>query len=198
MKKLLYIFLIIIALLALAACSGGTGNDEQPPADTESTTADSLVLYFSCTGNTETVAQAIAAATGSDIYEIVPEDPYTEEDISYNNDNCRANLEMQDETARPAIEGNIDNLAAYDTIYIGYPIWWGTMPRIINTLFDSYDFSGKTLLPFCTSGGSGIEESVAAIRTAEPQATVVDGLQINGSAADSSTEQINQWLQSNQ
>lgn len=122
----------------------------------KSSKGKALVAYFSATGTTEGVAKKIAKASGGKLYEIVPQKAYTSADLNYNNDNCRANKEMEDESARPAIKGSVKNMADYDVIYIGFPIWWGTAPRIVDTFVESYDFSGKTVIPFCTSGGSGI------------------------------------------
>lgn len=149
-----------------------------------------LVVYFSCTGNTKKVAEKIAALTGGDIYEIVPAEPYSAADLNYNNDDCRTNREMNDPTARPAIGGGKVDISGYDTVIIGYPIWWGTMPRIINTFIDSCDLSGKTVLPFCTSGSSGISRSVSDIKTAAPTADVRDGLRTSGV----SDAELEKWL----
>ena len=151
-----------------------------------------LVVYFSATGNTESLAQTIAEVTGADIYEIVPEDPYTSEDLNYSDDNCRANQEMNDPDARPAIAESIENIDEYDTILLGYPIWWGTMPRIINTFLDTYDLSGKTIMPFCTSGGTGITTSVSDIRDICTDSEVTDGLK--GSASTGQAD-IEKWLE---
>ena len=152
-----------------------------------------LVVYFSATGNTKAVAEEITRLTGADLYEIVPAVPYTDEDLNYNNNECRANQEMNDASARPAIGSEAIDVSSYATVFIGYPIWWGTMPRIINTFLDTYDLSGKTVLPFCTSGSSGITQSVTDIRTAEPDADVRDGLRASG-ANDSSIES---WIADN-
>lgn len=149
-----------------------------------------LVVYFSCTGNTKKAAEKIAALTGGDIYEIVPAEPYSAADLNYNNDDCRANREMNDPTARPAIGGGKVDISGYDTVIIGYPIWWGTMPRIINTFIESCDLSGKTVLPFCTSGGSGISRSVSDIKAAAPTADVHDGLRTSGV----SDAELEKWL----
>lgn len=153
--------------------------------------SNTLIAYFSCTGNTESLAEKIAEVTGADIYEIVPEEPYTSEDLNYSNDSCRANQEMNDENARPAISGNIENIDEYDTIFLGYPIWWGTMPRIINTFIDTYDLSGMTIIPFCTSGSSGISASVSAIRELCPDSEVTDGFR---GTASTTGAQIEDWL----
>ena len=169
MKKLLASILAVMLVMAMTSCSGGnSGASGGDQAAQQNTDDKSIVVYFSCTGNTKAVAEEIAAQTGSDLHEIVPEEPYTEEDLNYNDDNCRANAEMNDPESRPAISNTIENLSDYDTIYIGYPIWWGSLPRIMNTFFDTYDFSGKTIVPFCTSGSSSISQSVSVIREAEP------------------------------
>ena len=122
-----------------------------PAAEPTEEAAKTLVVYFSATGNTKAVAEEITRLTGADLYEIVPAVPYTDEDLNYNNNECRANQEMNDASARPAIGSEAMDVSSYDTVFIGYPIWWGTMPRIINTFLDTYDLSGKTVLPFCTS-----------------------------------------------
>ena len=135
-----------------------------------------LVVYFSCTGNTEKAAEKIAALTGGDIYEIVPAEPYSAADLNYNNDDCRANREMNDPTARPAIGGGKADISGYDTV--------------INTFIDSCELSGKTVLPFCTSGSSGISRSVSDIKAAAPTADVRDGLRTSGV----SDAELEKWL----
>lgn len=162
------------------------------PSENEQEENRMLVVYFSATGNTEAMAQTIAEVTGADIYEIVPEDPYTSEDLNYSDNSCRANQEMEDPDARPAISGEIENIDEYDTIFLGYPIWWGTMPRIINTFLESYDLSGKTIMPFCTSGSSGIATSVSAIRNICTESEVTDGLRGTDS---SDADQIEAWIE---
>ncbi len=164
-----------------------------PAAEPTEEAAKTLVVYFSATGNTKSVAEEIVRLTGADLYEIVPADPYTAEDLNYNNNDCRANQEMNDASARPAIGSEAIDISTYDTVFVGYPIWWGTAPRIINTFLDTYDLSGKTVLPFCTSGGSGISKSVLDIRAAEPDADVRDGLRASG-ANDSGIES---WIADN-
>ena len=114
-----------------------------------------LIAYFSATGTTKKIAEYAADAAGADQYEIVPSEPYTSDDLNYSNDDCRANTEMNDPSSRPAIDGSVANMADYDIVFIGYPIWWGEAPRIVSTFMESYDFSGKTVVTFSTSGGSG-------------------------------------------
>ena len=171
---------------------------QQPPVkqpeETNDPASKSLVVYFSATGNTKSLAEKIAKESGSDIFEIVPQQPYTSDDLNYSNSNCRANKEQNDESARPAISNKVENIERYDTIFIGYPIWWGTMPKIINTFLDTYDLSGKTVMPFCTSGSSGISSSVSAIKSACPNADVKNGFR--GTSATSNT-QIQSWFNEN-
>ena len=173
MKKLFSLLLAAAMVLTLAAC-GVTNADsnavDEPkndaavdaadPAPTEetpeSTGSKVLVAYFSATGHTKTIAEYLQAALDADLYEIVPQEPYTDPDLDYNTDGCRANQEQNDDAARPAISGSVDNMDGYDVVFIGFPIWWYQAPRIIETFLESYDFSGKTVIPFATSGGSGM------------------------------------------
>ena len=115
-----------------------------------------LVAYFSATGTTAKVAETLADAIGADIYEIEPEIPYTEADLNWRDANSRSSVEMNDPHSRPAIAGKRDNMSDYDAIFVGFPIWWYVAPTIINTFLESYDTAGKTIIPFATSGGSGM------------------------------------------
>ncbi len=151
-------------------------------------TSHVLVAYFSCTGNTEKIAEYIAEATGGTLYEITPEQPYTAQDLNYNQSGSRANEEQNDPNARPAIQGSVDNMSQYDVVYLGYPIWWGKAPKIIDTFLESYDFSGKTIIPFCTSGSSGIAASIPDIQALASDATWMDGKRFSGSAKQSEVE----------
>lgn len=175
------------------AGSADTAGSDETTDTTEAESSGTLVVYFSCTGNTKAVAEKLAELSGADIYEIVPSEPYTSDDLNYNNNNCRANREMNDENSRPAIGSDSVDLSGYDTIIIGYPIWWGTMPRIINTFLDTYDLSGKVILPFCTSGGSGVSRSVSDIKKAEPDTDVRDGIKASGA----NDKNLAEWLKDN-
>lgn len=157
---------------------------EQPSAEPEpsaDTGGKILVAYFSATGHTKSVAETLQTALGADLYEITPEDPYTTADLDYNSD-CRANREQNDDSARPAISGSVDGMDGYDIIFLGYPIWWGKEPKIIDTFLESYDFSGKTIVPFCTSGSSGIGGSLSGVKASAAGADVLDGRRFSGGA----------------
>lgn len=166
-----------------------TPEPTQTPKNDNPTSA-SAIIYFSATGTTKAFAEKIADVTGADIYEIKPSVPYTSEDLNYNSD-CRANDEQNDDSARPEIEPITANLEAYDTIYLGYPIWWGTLPKVIYTFAESYDLSGKTIMPFCTSGSSGIGASVSNLKTLLPSSNVKNGLRGSSSTSNS---QIEAWI----
>ena len=144
---------------------------EEQEADVSTKT---LVVYFSCTGTTELVAEYITEILGADSYQIVPEDPYTEADLAYYT-NGRADQEQNDPDVRPAISGGVENMDEYDTIILGYPIWHGQAPRIISTFLESYDFSGKMIVPFCTSHSSGIGSSADNLHNLADKAKWVNG-----------------------
>lgn len=163
-----------------------------PNSSIGSTSSDSVVVYFSATGNTERVAGYIQEITGSDIIEIIPADEYTSADLNYSDDDCRANQEQNDDSARPEIANEID-IDSYDTIYLGFPIWWGDVPKIILTFLDTYDLSGKTLIPFCTSGGSGISTSMNTLRNYNQNINWIDGEQFSSGASKSAVES---WINS--
>ena len=152
---------------------------------------DVLVAYFSATGNTENIAEHLQTILHADLYEIVPEVPYTSADLNYSNSDCRANQEQNDPTARPAISGGVENMEDYDVIFLGYPIWWGDAPKIISTFLESYDFAGKTIVPFCTSGSSSIGGSASDLEALTDGATWLEGQRFSGSA---SQETVSQWV----
>ena len=153
-----------------------------------------LVAYFSATNNTESIAKHIKTALGeeADLYEIVPQTPYTSADLNYNTD-CRANREQNDPSARPAVNGSVENMAQYDVIFLGYPIWWGQAPKILYTFVEAYDLSGKTIVPFCTSGSSGIGSSAANLHSLAEDAAWLDGQRFGGGA---SSADVQSWVDS--
>lgn len=169
------------------------GNLAEVSEDTQENKSNAaLVVYFSWSGNTEAVANEIAAQTGADIFELIPENPYTDSydellDIAQNE---------QSSGARPPISADVD-LSDYDTVFIGYPNWWTDMPMIIYTFFDEYDLSGKTVAPFCTSGGSGFSGTLRTIAELEPDAEITDGLHIGGSYSENCAEDVSEWLKAN-
>ena len=142
-----------------SASSSEQSSASDKAADTNTNSGKTLVVYFSATGKTKGVAEKIAAATNADTYEILAAQTYTEADLNWNDKNSRTTKEQNDKSVRPEIGSDKVNLDGYSTIFIGYPSWWGEEPRIMDTFVESYDFSGKTMIPFCTSGGSGIGSS---------------------------------------
>lgn len=130
-----------------------------------------LVAYFSATGTTKAAAQKLAKEKNADLFEIVPEVPYTSADLDWRDKQSRSTKEMQDKTTRPAIKDTCPNIADYDTIWIGFPVWWYTAPTIINTFIEAHDLSGKTICVFATSGGSGVSGSYKDLKKAYPQYT---------------------------
>lgn len=140
-----------------------------------------LVAYFSATGTTGRVARELAQAIGADAFEIVPEQPYSSADLDWQNKSSRSSIEMAEESCRPGVSGSVANMDDYDTIYLGFPIWWYVEPRIVDTFLESYDLSGKTIVPFATSGGSGLGRAPERMASLAPGATVAQGRLLNGS-----------------
>ena len=139
-----------------------------------------LVAYFSATGTTARAARRLAEAIGADLFEIAPEQPYTSADLNWNDKNSRSSREMADEKCRPAVAGNAPGMSAYDTVFVGFPIWWYVEPRIIDTFLEAHDLSGKTIVPFATSGGSGLGKAPQRMATLAPGSTVTEGRLLNG------------------
>lgn len=148
-----------------------------------------LVVYFSATGTTRSAAKKIKKATGGKLYQIKAADPYTSADLDYSNDNCRANVEQQDGTVRPKVKGEVKNIRKYDVIFVGYPIWWNKEPMIVRTFLESYNLKGKKIVPFCTSGGSGISGSMKGIKAAAKGAKVQKGKDLT----DLSSKSVARW-----
>ena len=151
-----------------------------------------LVAVFSASGVTKRVGEEIARVVGGDFFEIVPKEKYSSADLNYMNSRSRSSLEMKDPSTRPEIAGTVTDIDSYDAVIIGFPIWWGVAPRIIETFLESYDFSGKTILPFCTSGGSCVGRSDTALhKNVSGNVKWADGVQIN--RPDES--RIRNWLE---
>lgn len=218
MKKTIALLLSLLTIVSLAACGNSENETEQPSAENhpaESGTGDTkggedetqpeetetpegqdsriLVAYFSATNTTKGVAEHIADGLHADLYQIVPEEPYTDADLDYNDNGSRSTIEMNDPDARPAISGSVGNMAQYEIVFLGYPIWWGEAPRIVSTFVEGYDFSGKTIVPFCTSGGSGMGSSAANLERLTNGAQWLEGQRLNGSG---SQDTVMEWVNS--
>lgn len=139
-----------------------------------------LIAYFSAGGTTAAVAKNLAKAAGADLYEIRPETPYTSADLNWQNKNSRSSVEMRDKSSRPALADADAHIEEYDTVFIGFPIWWYVAPTIINSFLEQYDFTGKKIVLFATSGGSGFGKAVAGLQPSAPGATIVEGAVLNG------------------
>ena len=153
-----------------------------------------LVAYFSATGTTAKVAQKMAEAIGADLFEIKPEKPYTSADLNWQNKNSRSSVEMNDRSSRPAIGIKVADMAQYNVVFVGFPVWWYREPSIIDTFMESYDFAGKTVIPFATSGGSGLGDSAANMQKLAKGAKVVNGKRFSaGASADELKSWASQW-----
>ena len=211
MKKVISLVLASLLTLALTACGAKETQTQETPAQAEAAapaetsaapvesaaaevenTAEGgvLVAYFSATGTTKGVAEKLASAVGGDLYEIVPAEPYSDADLNWNDKNSRSTREQNDKSARPGIASEALDLSGYDTIYVGYPIWWGEEPRILDTFVESYDFSGKTMIPFCTSGGSGIGSSGRNMEQLTSGAIWLDGSRFSAGVSE---DELRAW-----
>ena len=205
MKQLFALLTALALTCALTACGGTDGQNTSAPASASPSvsqsgdevspspsvpwesgeTADVLVAYFSATGNTAEIAASLQSILDADLYEIVPQVPYTSEDLNYSNDSCRANQEQNDPTARPTIDSSLESLDGYDVVFLGYPIWWGKAPKVIYTFLERYDLTGKTIVPFCTSGSSGIAGSLTELQALAPDALWLDGQRFSSGTSES-------------
>lgn len=198
MKRFLGVLLSLMIFLGLAACAadGGSGNGAENSGGEDANrpaaiNRNILVAYFSCTDTTERIAEHIAAETKGTLYEIMPEILYTADDLKYYT-NGRADREQSDSSARPAISGSADGMQKYGVVFLGYPIWHGQAPRIISTFLESYDFSGKTIVPFCTSHSSGIGNSDKNLHSLAPDAEWLSGRRFaSGTPQNAVAEWIN-------
>ena len=218
MKKRLFMLLALTMAASLAACGAGASGEpqESQPGNSSSSASQpltpaepdtmpdssqepskgnansTLVAYFSATGNTEEIAQHLQTILGASLYEIIPAKPYSDDDLDYNASDCRANQEQNDPSVRPAIDGSVENMDSYDVILLGYPIWWGEAPRIISTFQESYDFTGKTIVPFCTSGSSSIGGSAEHLTVLAADATWLEGARFNPGATQ---DEVAAWVE---
>ena len=194
------VFMVVLLLPALAAfCSSAQTEtkETQTAGETESESpasgahSDVLVAYFSATGTTKGVAEKIASVTGGDLYEILAKDPYTDEDLNYNDSSSRSTKEQNDKDVRPEIGSEDLSLEGYTTIYLGFPIWWGEEPRILDTFVEKYSFDGITVIPFCTSGGSGIGRSGPNMEALAGSGTWLEGERFSASVSESD---LQSWI----
>ena len=184
MKKIV-MMLTALLVVSLSACS---------QKKTETTMEQKvLVAYFSASGTTKGVARQLAEVAGADLHEIKPEKPYTNADLDWNDRQSRSSVEMQDKHSRPAITAKLRNMKDYDVVYVGFPIWWYTCPTIINTFMEAYDFRGKTVIPFATSGGSGIKKACADLKAAYPNLNWKEGKLLNSA----SKAELQKWVEGN-
>ena len=176
MKKII-IMLTALLTISLSACSQNK---------------KTLVAYFSASGTTKGIAQQLAKVAEADLHEIKPEKPYTAADLDWRNKQSRSSVEMDDKSSRPAITDKLQNMQEYDVVYVGFPIWWYTCPTIINTFMEAYDFNGKTVIPFATSGGSSIKKACDELKAAYPGVNWKEGRLLNRvSDAD-----LKKWVES--
>lgn len=215
MKKFFSIMMTALLLTSLTACSNGsqaeTEAHEEPEVQTETTAPaeteapaetasaetashpDVLVVFFSATGTTKGVAERIASVTGGDLYEILAAEPYTAEDLNYNDSSSRTTKEQNDKNVRPEIAGEDVSLDGYTTVYLGFPIWWGEEPRILDTFVEKYSFDGITVIPFCTSGSSGIGRSGTNLEENAGSGTWLEGRRFSGNVSEAD---LQTWIDS--
>ena len=148
-----------------------------------------LVAYFSASGVTRKVAAEVAKAEQAELFEILPEVPYSAEDLDWKDEQSRSTLEMKDPSCRPPVAGQVENMAQYDVVFIGFPIWWGREPSVVDTFLDTHDLTGKTIVPFCTSGGSGIGETPKRMQEIVGASAVVkEGARLGGTVSEADLE----------
>ena len=209
--KITALFTIVILVLSLAACGGNTDTQttqvqpetsaaQNQPDETTGTAAEpvtntgkTLVVYFSATGTTKGVAEKIAKVTNADLCEIKAAQAYTDADLNWHDSSSRTTKEQNDKSVRPGIASEKLSLDGYTTIFIGYPIWWGEEPRIMDTFAESYSFDGITMIPFCTSGGSGIGRSGKNLEENAGSGTWLDGERLNSGVSEA---ELQTWIDS--
>jgi flavodoxin len=184
--------LAILGALALSACAKEPAAQPQPETDTMNNQPKALVAFFSATGTTKGVAERLAAAIGADLFEIAPETPYTAADLDWRDKTSRSTLEMANRASRPAIAGPAPDLSGVEVVFVGFPIWWYREPSIIDTFVESNAaaLAGKTLVPFATSGGSGMGDTTANLQALAPGAAVKEGRRFRGSV---SADDLAKW-----
>lgn len=200
MKRLFLVIMSVLTAFSLAACSGGnsgSSSESVTKAPPSSAVADSgnktLVVYFSATGSTKRTAEYIARAVGGDLFELTPEEPYTAGDLNYNDKDSRVSKEHEDVSKRdvPLVKATPDNFQEYDTVYIGYPIWWGVAAWPVNSFVSGNDFSGKIVIPFCTSASSGLGNSAEELKQTAKTGNWLDGKRFSSGVSE---DEITKWI----
>ena len=196
MKK--YLFMIVAGALTLSSCGSANAEGNEDTAANAAAKEDQskvLVAYFSATGTTKKAAEQLAEVTNADLFEIVPEQLYSEADLDWRNDKSRSSVEMKDLSSRPAVKngGKVDNIDQYEVVYIGFPIWWYTAPTIINTFIEANNLEGKVIKPFATSGGSTIEKSTEDLKKTYPKLNIKEGKLLN----NIERAELQNWTQQN-
>ena len=184
MKKLV-LMLTALLTISLSACSQSNKKENKE--------MKVLVAYFSASGVTKGVTQQLAEVAGADLHEIKPAQPYTDADLDWRNKQSRSSVEMKDKSSRPAITDKLQNMKDYDVVYVGFPIWWYTCPTIVNTFMEAYNFQGKTVIPFATSGGSSIKKACEDLKTTYPNINWKEGKLLN----HASKCDLQKWVESN-
>lgn len=186
MRKLL---ILLVSALFATACNAKPQSAKQETKPM--TNAKTVVVYFSATGTTKRVAKNLAKATGADVYEIKPAVPYTDAELNWRNSNSRSSVEMNDKTSRPEIVKSNLNISEYDTIFLGFPIWWGTAPRVVQTFLEGQNFAGKTIILFATSGSSGMGSTDKDLKpSVDASAKIIKGKTLNGNP---SVDELKTW-----
>lgn len=199
MKKIAVLLMSFVMAAGLAACSSGGSTDTsaasgQDTQEASSGNGNTLVVYYSATGNTERAAQYIADATGGDIFELEPVDPYTDEDLNYNDENSRISQEYADESLRDVelVSTTVEGFDGYENIFVGYPIWWQVAAWPVNQFIENNDFTGKTVIPFCTSASSGIGDSGQLLEEMAGTGNWIEGERFRSSASE---EDVQAWVE---
>ena len=175
---------IIMTIVAGCMALGIAAGNDSKSNEIMSTNKNTLVAYFSATGTTMEAAVKLAKAANADLFEIVPEIPYTPADLNWRDKSSRSTLEMNDKSSRPAIKNKVENMDQYTTVYVGYPIWWYIAPTIINTFVEQYNLEGKTVIPFFTSGGSEAGETMKYLTPSAPKANWKDPINLTGKSKE--------------
>lgn len=211
MKKIISVLMVITVLFAFAACSKNTQNEDEiqsaesqtqsvsntvsePSSENDTAAGKTLVVYFSASGNTESAASYIAKATNADVFELEPKDVYSDNDLNWRDENSRVNYEHDNESARDIelVSSTVDNWESYDTVFIGYPIWWQIAAWPVNSFVENNDFTGKTVIPFCTSTSSGLGESGELLAQMAGTGNWLEGERFTENVSEA---EINSWIE---